>query len=144
MYERVGTFPRPVAPLAARLGSFRLDLSATGYGSTSERPDLVRESFYPDVGDLFPGAWSYAMLVALFPGGSLPPHRDGQLAAGSRRFHLVLQTDEYAWCMHDGAWQQPEAGGIYTMDPSRIHAAINWGAVPRIHLVIDCAGYHAD
>ena len=115
----------------------RVDQSATGYGSTSDQHELVREAFYPDVGHLFPGAWPYSMVVTLAPNGTLPPHKDGPLKTGCQRYHLVLQTNENVWQLHDGDWQQLEAGGIYELDQTKIHAAVNWGDKARVHLVMD-------
>lgn len=141
MYKQVGTYIGDVKLLASKLDSFELDKSSSGYGSTSDRPERVRETFYPFVSDLFPGNWSYSMLVSLDPGGSLPPHRDAPLIQGIKRFHLILQSNEYTWTMHDFEWQQLEVGNIYTMNPNCLHASINWGHCSRIHLVVDCEGY---
>lgn len=112
-------------------------MSPTGYGSTSDRIANVREVFRPFVRDLFPSEWAYTMLAVVFPNGSIPPHKDGPLKIGFKRYHLILQTNEHSWNMHDGEWQQFEEGGVYTMECTDTHAAVNWGAEPRIHLVID-------
>lgn len=84
-----------------------------------------------------PGKWQFSMLTKLEQGDSIPPHSDKPLAEGLTRYHFVLSTDPHSWCMHDGEWQQLQAGSFYTMEPTRTHAAINWGNTPRIHLVVD-------
>jgi hypothetical protein len=81
------------------------------------------------------------MLVALRPwGGNTPMHVDELEREGLARYHLVLQTNDRCWNFHDGDWQQLELGGVYTIDVSRNHASINWGATLRVHLVVDALG----
>lgn len=126
--------------LVALLEGIRFDESPSGYGSTSDQQERVREVFFPHVGSLFPGEWPYAMVTVVHPNGGIPPHRDAPLPAGVRRYHLVLETNEYAWSLHDGEWCQFEAGSVYELDPAKLHASINWGSTPRIHLVVDFKG----
>jgi aspartyl/asparaginyl beta-hydroxylase (cupin superfamily) len=77
------------------------------------------------------------MLVVLRPGGNIGMHVDVPEAEGLTRYHLVLSTNDRCWSYHDGDWQQLESGGIYTVDPTRLHASINWGESMRVHLVAD-------
>lgn len=142
MYQLVGTFDGPLPELTEKASHFQLDLSPSGYGSTSDRFKEVRTGFYEALRALFPGAWPYSMIVTVFPNGAIPPHRDGPLNEGFERHHLILQTNPDCWSFHDGDWQQLERGGIYTMDCTRQHAALNWGESDRIHLVIDAQTRH--
>lgn len=137
-YIRLGTFKGPIAEMANRAAALQLDMSPLGYGSTSDRTSQVREMFYPYIGKILGGDWEYTMLTVVSPNGSIPPHKDGPLKKGVQRYHLVLQTNENAWNYHDGEWDRLEVGGIYLLDQTKVHGAINWGDKPRIHLVIDC------
>ena len=141
MYQRVGAFQGQTRTLAGRYSLIGLDQAATGYGSTSDRHALVLGVFSPEMGHIFPGVWPYSMVVVVMVNGSIPPHRDAPLRRGFQRYHIVLQTNENCWNYHAGEWAQLEEGGIYTMDCTKTHAAINWGAEPRVHLVIDAAAF---
>lgn len=95
------------------------------------------------IGPLVPGIWRLAMLVGLQPQGTIPRHRDapadenGLAGMALDRWHVVLVTNPHAWCYHGGVWQHLERGGIYAMDPTVDHAAVNWGDTVRWHLVVD-------
>ena len=138
-YKRIGAYTgeKSVKYLAEVASRLEMQASATGYEATSDQTELLRDSFYPFVGHLFPGPWKFAMVVLVKTHGHLPVHRDGAMPTGVTRYHLVLQTNPRCWYFHDGAWEQLEVGGIYELDPTLEHGAINWGAEPRIHLVID-------
>ncbi len=138
MYRRVGTSagPTPIADLAARAGPHFLSWAADGHATAHSG---VLEAVCTDLEDAVPGEWQSAMLVGIAPGGSLVLHHD-DLADEFSRYHVVLATSDRCWYFHDGDWQRLETGGIYYFDPTRDHAAINWGPEPRIHLVIDVKG----
>ena len=138
MYNKVGELPN-ARQLWSRAAGLVLDASGTGYGSTSDRFLHLRELYYNDLAALFPGDWPYSMLAVVFANGTIPPHKDGPLAKDYQRYHLVLQSNPNAWSFHDGVWQQLKENGIYVMDCTQYHAAVNWGAEPRVHLVIDTA-----
>ena len=127
-----------LSKLLRALESITLDHSSTGYGSTSDRHEKVFMAIGEFLQNPFPGLWDYAMVTHIYHNGVLPPHRDGALKPGLTRHHLVLQTNPQAWSYHDGSWQNLFAGGIYVMDPSCLHAAVNFGDRTRIHLVVDC------
>lgn len=135
MYQRIGTFSGLSTGLAGRYNLIGLDHSPQGYGSTSDRYEKVRE-VYIEFHDLFPREWPYSMVTVIEPNGTIPPHHDAPLTGNLKRYHIVLQSIN-SWSFHDGVWSQLEEGGIYTMDCCKIHAAVNWGDKPRVHLVID-------
>lgn len=136
---RVGTFKGPIEEMATQAAALQLDVSPLGYGSTSDRFEQVRAKFYPYVEAVLGGEWLYSMVTVIQTNGSIPPHKDAPLRGRFQRYHLVLQTNENAWNYHDGDWDRLEVGGIYLLDQTKVHGAINWGAKPRIHLVVDCA-----
>jgi aspartyl/asparaginyl beta-hydroxylase len=143
VYERIDTYhgPTPLPDLALRYRQiWSTDVDAkveSGQWSSHDKSELVRKTYQEAVGDQFKGSWPYSFLNVLFPMGVLHPHADGKLPPGRERLHLVLQTSPYAWCYHDGTWQQLEEGGIYRLDPSIEHYAVNLGDRPRIHLIVD-------
>lgn len=122
--------------LAARRSLIVFD-EGLGYASTSDRWREVERLYKPDLPEAFQGEWLYAMLTVVHPNGTLPPHSDGALPSGIHRFHIVLQTNLDAWCLHDGKWEQLEEGYVYELDATKRHGAINWGAEDRVHLVMD-------
>lgn len=135
MYHRVGQYPgaRRLVELAAR---FQLAPSHEGYATSPWEATVPL--FQPPLAAVFPGEWTYAILTAIWANGTIPPHQDGDPErSGAQRFHLVLQSNPQSWTLHDGTWQQLTEDGIYTMDPIKTHAAVNWGGEPRIHLVVD-------
>lgn len=136
-YERCGTYTGPLDAALDAVDSFTYYWAPQGYWCVDGRKSPIEEQLRPLVDDCFPGDWAFTMLVKLEQGNTIPPHCDKPLAAGIVRRHLVIATDPSSWCMHGGEWQQLDAGGIYLMDPQYIHAAINWGVTPRIHLVVD-------
>lgn len=123
--------------LAARRSLISFTPSETGYESTSDQWEKVRDVYQCEVSGLLSGRWVYAMVVVLSPGGYLPPHCDGAPPAGVTRYHLVLQTNDDAWCYHDRGWERLSVGYIYRLDATKRHGAVNWGEVDRIHLVMD-------
>jgi hypothetical protein len=79
-----------------------------------------------------------AMLVALFPGGTIKPHTDEGFYAES--------TDRYHWCItsndkcsmkigNEIVHAQPEE--VYWFDKHSEHTCCNKGNTPRIHLICD-------
>ena len=140
MYQMIGTYSGDLKALLEAARKLPMDRESQGYSSTSNEHAKVEQVMRPLLSGLFPGKWPYAMVVAVHPNGMLPPHEDTVLTAGVERYHIVLQTNPLAWCMHDGDWQQLEHGGIYTMVCQQVHAAVNWGIEDRIHLVVDTGG----
>lgn len=141
MYQRVGTYDGkvPLQELAERLQSFDVAWAEDyGYGTTTDHLVAIRDAFKPDLADVLPGEWAYSMLVVVKPNmGAIRFHKDVKQREGLVRHHLVLQTNERCWNFHDGAWQQLELGGIYTIDETLEHASVNGGEAQRIHLVVD-------
>lgn len=139
MYERVGTYDGrvPLQVLADRLMTQELSWAGSDYASTAEHKVNVKSAVYDDIKDVLPGKWVYSMIVVILPGRSIGPHIDVGDYVGLERRHLVLQTNDRCWNLHDGEWQQLELGGIYSLDAGIEHASINWGTEHRVHLVVD-------
>ena len=125
-----------------KAGGSLIHKAGSGHPYHTTPSDDTIALYEPLLGDRFTGAWLYAQLVILFPGGALTQHTDGQL--GRSRRHLVLQTNPHVWIFHDGAWQQLPLGGVYSMDPTKPHGAVNWGHAPRVHLLMDVAAEGGD
>lgn len=89
------------------------------------------------------GPWKLGQLIAMRPGAHIPFHQDdpatehGDPAPWSHREHIVLSTNDACWNYHGGTWQQLDAGQVYRMDPTQVHASINLGDSLRVHLVVD-------
>jgi hypothetical protein len=81
------------------------------------------------------GPWRHCSLAVLAPNGVCHLHSDDPQARN--RLMFVLQTNPDAWCFHDGHWQQLQLGGVYQVDATRPHAAVNLGTDLRIHLAVD-------
>ena len=136
MYEFVTEYNGP--PLYALAESFEYYWAPQGYWCVDGRKSPLEAAFHPLVTPWIPGdRWVFSMLVKLEEGNYIPPHADKPLAPGVTRYHLVLSTNPLSWCMHSNEWQQMLASTVYTMEPQFVHAAINWGVTPRIHLVVD-------
>lgn len=136
MYQPVGTYPG-----AVRLMEFmpRLEMVDSG-GYLVSRKQLAIGLFQPLLADAFPGRWLFARCVLVKPNGIIPLHRDSQEAYGPLLWRmLVVQTNPDAWVMHGGTWQHLEQDGIYESDQERLHAAVNFGEHPRVHLVVGTA-----
>ena len=132
MYVEVGEFA-DAATLCDVANAFEYYWAPQGYWGVDGRFSALESTFR----SLVPGQWVFSMLTQLREGNSIPPHADKPLSPWVTRYHYVLGSNDYSWCMHDGVWQQLLPGHIYTMEPQYVHAAINWGATPRTHLVVD-------
>ncbi len=133
MYLQVGRYPNPRA-LADRAHLCKPVESELGYATTDR--DITLCVYREALGDVFKGEWMDCKLAIVWPYGCIHPHAD-ILPADRERFFLVLQTNPDSWCLHDGQWQQLEEGGIYSVDPSKVHAAVNLGTELRINFVVD-------
>lgn len=76
--------------------------------------------------------------VSLLPSGQIAGHADPPVAEGYTRVHVPVLVNDGCWSFHGGVWQQLTIGQVYTMDPSVVHGAVNWGATVRAHLLVDC------
>lgn len=81
------------------------------------------------------GPWASVYFVVLAPSRQIGGHCDPPVP--SRRFHLPLIVNPGCWSFHGGVWQQLAVGGVYEMDPTIEHGAVNWGASTRLHLIVD-------
>ena len=75
-------------------------------------------------------------LVGIRPGGQIVGHTD-VLDPTVRRYHLPLQVNDGCWSFSAGQWDQLKLAGIYAVDPTQPHGAVNWGDTIRLHLMID-------
>ena len=137
MYELCGKYNGDVAYLEALAEAFVYKWAPQGYWIVDGREHPVEKALGPLVYDLMPAPWAFTMITKLTQRDMIPPHNDKPLPVGVTRRHLIIATNDNSWCMHGGTWQQMQAGEVYTMEPQYVHAAINWGATPRIHLVVD-------
>lgn len=143
MYVHVGEIPEQECPkLAAAADSILLRADGSiqnfiGYLATrTDQSEEIIETYGRKLRHAIPGEWAYALITQVRPQGAIPVHHDVPLE-DTVRYHLVLQTNPLSWVMHGGEWQQLPAGGIFQMIPNIEHAAVNFGAVPRTHLVVD-------
>jgi hypothetical protein len=115
--------------------TLHLDCAPGPGGSRSTDPVSTKNIFGPALADLRPAWWTQAMVLALYPSSQIVRHCDPPITG--IRFHLPLVVNADCWVCHADVWQQLEAGAVYTMDPTQPHGAVNWGATPRFHLVLD-------
>ena len=143
MYKRVseGLPPDLCAELVTKLhDGMDLVTAPTTAGKGHRTTDMVatKAICYPYFKTLIPGRWMNSILVLLFPHSKLPEHSDSN--SNRIRHHVALQTNPGVRYFHDGVWQQLELGVIYTMNPSKTHAAVNKGDTLRIQLFVDVPG----
>jgi hypothetical protein len=93
-------------------------------------PHVVANAF-----DLW-GQVQSAFIVSLLPMQQIPLHVDASIAPAVR-YHIPIRTNPDCWSFHAGEWHHLEVGGLYRMDPIDPHGAVNWGAEPRWHLLVD-------
>lgn len=134
-YRWVGWCPVDVAALLSPVDAL-VGAGKSGYTRTDPRGTMA--AYAPLVGDLFPGAWHAAYIVALWPGAQIPLHvDDGTAVCVGIRYYLVLATNPECWCFHAGVWQHLQQDGVYSADPAWPHGAVNWGERPRVHLMVE-------
>lgn len=78
-------------------------------------------------------------LMRLGPGSAILPHEDLDLAAeqGRARLHLPITTNPGVRFLLNGVAVPMEVGELWYLRLSDSHEAVNEGATPRVHLVID-------
>lgn len=78
-------------------------------------------------------------LMRLGPGSAILPHDDLDLAAeaGRARLHLPITTNPGVRFVLNGLAVPMAPGELWYLRLSDTHAAVNEGASPRVHLVID-------
>ena len=134
MYRKVGQFIE-AAELADYVHLLSPKKSEQGYATTDRKDTL--ELFGPHIRSL--GKVVCCTVAIIWKNGTIHPHEDA-IDPGIRRVAVVMQTNEHAWCMSAGDWQQLEQCGIYDFDPRQVHAAVNWGDQLRMHLIADLEG----
>jgi hypothetical protein len=137
MYRKVAHYGGCLAALIEHM--HKLEPKPTlplGYLTTD--PKTTEAIYRPLLAALFPGEWLKCFLSIVWPNGSIMAHQDLDAPALNRhRHHLVLKTNSDCWCMHDGTVEQLDLGGIYAIDETKVHAAMNWGRDFRVHFVVD-------
>ena len=98
-----------------------------------EIKDLYKDTVWQQVLDTMPMSIGQARIIKLEPGESYMAHADID-----NRYHLnlsgeqayLIDLDEKVMyeCVRDNRWAH--------MDASRIHAATNYGSIPRLQLVV--------
>lgn len=82
--------------------------------------------------------YGWVRFVTLGASQQIVAHRDAPYTEQPfDRYHVPVQNNPQCWSFADGRWQRLTLGGIYWMDPTAEHGAVNWGATPRVHLLID-------
>lgn len=114
----------------------RLDIRPGPGGSRISDYTATQALYHAELRDVFPGHWTRAMVVALYPSSQLVAHTDPSILP-SVRYHLPLQLNEGCWVFSAGVWTQLHLGHIYAMHPHEIHGAVNWGSTLRLHLAVD-------
>lgn len=112
-----------------------LDIEPGPGGTRMSDSALTIRIYGPLLKATFPGQWTYAALVAIYPGAQIQSHVDAPVIG--TRYHIPLQLNDGCWVFHDGTWQQLTVGAVYTMDPTKPHGAVNWGPNLRLHLLLD-------
>lgn len=85
-----------------------------------------------------PAELGKAMIVELKPGGTVDWHRDeGAYAEAHHRLHvgLVWSPGAALFCGSEGI--NPSVGQVVWMNNRQLHSAVNVGANPRVHLIVD-------
>ena len=135
MYIQIGTYDGPIRPLVEQAYSLVPGASREGYCTVHDFS--VGTQYAPIFQQIIPGHWVRSFLSIIWHNGTIPPHIDTDMREDAIRSHVVLDTNAECWYLHDGQWQQLQTGGVYRMDPLKIHASVNWGHGARIHLVVD-------
>ena len=115
----------------------RLDIKPGPGGSRISDYAATQALYAPVLGDVFPGRWTRAMMVALYPSSQLVAHCDPSILP-CIRYRLPLQLNDGCWVFSAGVWVQLQLGHIYAMHPHELHGAVNWGPTLRLHLAVDC------
>lgn len=83
-------------------------------------------------------AFGWVRFVTLGPSQQIVGHVDAPYTEQPfDRYHIPVATNRQCWSFADGVWQHLPVGGVYGMDPTAMHGAVNWGATPRVHLLVD-------
>lgn len=113
--------------------SARTDLSPGPGGSRINAPE-PDEANAQWIQERWAGCYRLAFIV-LYPSSQIVAHTDPPIKG--IRHHVPLQLNPGCWVFHDGTWQQLAVGQDYTMDPTQVHGAVNWGPTLRLHLIVD-------
>jgi hypothetical protein len=144
MYRAIPTELSAGAVTALLALSRRVDLSPGPGGSRITPSGAVDDACRAVIADegsqaqQLAHAWGRSAFVALYPSAQLVAHTDPPVP--HERYHIPLDVNPGCWVLHDGTWQQLRGGGIYGMDPTQEHGAVNWGATVRLHLIVDTKG----
>ena len=137
MYERLAPSLTEGQLDALRALLPRVDLAPGPGGSRITPLATLTDDVLAIVGRAW-GEIDHAAAIILYPSAQLVAHVDPPIPGP--RLHLPLDVNDQCWSFSDGHWQQLAPGGIYRMNPTVLHGAVNWGATPRIHLMLDLRG----
>ena len=136
MYELDGLLlPPAVDDLLAQ--AIKTDIRPGPGGSRMCADQEARFYLEPTLREHWPelGQIHYLTVVALYPSSQIVAHADAPIQG--IRHHIPLQQNDGCWSFSEGVWQQLQIGRIYTMDPTKVHGAVNWGSTVRLHLIVD-------
>lgn len=89
------------------------------------------------------GVFPRVMLARMAPGGVIHPHRDGARAASwPHKIHVPLVTNPHVRFYVEPQDYHFEVGHAYEVNNLGVHAVVNEGMTPRIHLIFEY--YDAD
>lgn len=95
----------------------------------------------------FGGPAVRVMFAELRPGGEITPHVDrGASLTVPHRCHVPVTTNPGVEFLIDGVPHHLREGIAYEIDNTRLHAVVNRGSTPRVHLICDVlptAAHHA-
>jgi quercetin dioxygenase-like cupin family protein len=80
------------------------------------------------------------LLARLRPGGRIPGHRDGGYSLlHSHRVHIPIFTQPEVTFVIDGEQKHLGEGELWEINNSLVHATVNNGPSPRVHIILDWA-----
>lgn len=84
--------------------------------------------------------YMWVRLARIEPGTFFWEHRDYQELENADRFriHIPIITNESAYLIINGARLHLPVGHLWKLDPVHRHGACNFGAEPRVHVLVDC------
>lgn len=101
---------------------------------------LARCPYVRQVLDAFECEKTSVRFMALEPGGVIKEHRDAgaSLDDGVTRLHIPVLTSPQVLFRIDGEEVHFSAGHTWYLNASCLHGVDNRGALPRVHLMLDC------
>lgn len=135
MYHELSLVLPPARVEALLALTSQLDCRPGPGGSRCTDFVATQRLYEPVLKDVFPGRWTRAMVVVLYPSSQLVGHQDPPIEGV--RTHVPLALNPGCWNFHAGVWIQLQEGHLYEMDPTAPHGAVNWGTTIRLQLAVD-------